>query len=65
MKNLMARLPNEEEKIVIRLYKEALANKIGAKRRKAVATINQLNELLPGLGLSNDKETQTEVYKQK
>ncbi len=47
----MARLPNEEEKIVIRLYKEALANKIGVKRRKTIVTINQLNELLPGLGL--------------
>jgi hypothetical protein len=61
----MARLPNEEEKIVIRLYKEALANKIGVKRRKTIVTINQLNELLPGFGLSNDKETQTEVHKQK
>ena len=34
LKNLMARLPNEEEKIIIRLYKEALASKISVKRRK-------------------------------
>jgi hypothetical protein len=59
----MARMPNEEEKNIIRLYKEAQAKQPGIKRRKTIINADLINEVLPGLGLVNEKETQTEIYR--
>ena len=59
----MARMPNEEEKNIIRLYKEAQAKQTGIKRRKTIVNADLINEVLPGLGLVNEKETQTEIYR--
>jgi len=34
------------------------------KKRKAIIDIDQINELMPELGLKNEKETQTEIHRQ-
>ena len=57
-------MPNEEEKNIIRLYKEAQAKQTATKRRKTIIiNADLINEVLPGLGLVNEKETQTEIYR--
>jgi len=57
-------MPTEEEKNLIRLYKETQAKQTQNKRRKTIVSADLMNELLPELALINEKETQTENYKQ-